>query len=157
MGSSGVGKTTLLNNLVGREAFDTNPVREKDGKGRHTTARRQIIVLNNGAMLVDTPGIRELGNINVSTGISDLFTDIQELASYCRFNDCTHTSEVGCAVLEAVKNGKLSEGRYQSYLKLRKESEFYQMSYAEKRDKDRKFSKYVKSVGKQIKRFKKNQ
>ena len=157
LGSSGVGKTTLLNNLMGREAFDTNPVREKDGKGRHTTARRQIIVLDGGSMLVDTPGIRELGNIDAGSGIGETFADIQELAAGCRFNDCTHTGEAGCAVLEAVKNGDLNESRYQSYLKLRKESEYYQMSYFEKRDKDRKFSKFIKSAGKQIKKFKRNQ
>ena len=157
LGSSGVGKTTLLNSLMGREAFETSPVREKDGKGRHTTARRQLIVLDSGSMLVDTPGIRELGNIDAGTGIGEIFADIQELAAGCRFNDCTHTGESGCAVLAAVESGDLNEDRYRSYLKLRKESEFHQMSYAEKRDKDRKFSKYVKSVGKQIKRFKRNQ
>jgi ribosome biogenesis GTPase len=157
LGSSGVGKTTLLNNLMGREAFETNPVREKDGKGRHTTARRQLIVLDQGAMLVDTPGIRELGNIDVSTGINEIFSDIRDLAEGCRFKDCTHTSEVGCSVLQAVKNGELSEARYQSYLKLLKESEHYQMSYAEKRKKDRKFGKFIKSAGKQIKQIKKRQ
>ncbi|MFC1901779.1 ribosome small subunit-dependent GTPase A [Chloroflexota bacterium] len=154
LGSSGVGKTTLLNKLVGREAFETNLVREKDGKGRHTTARRQLIVLDGGAMLVDTPGIRELGNIDVGTGIGEIFADIGELAGGCRFNDCTHTGEAGCVVLRAVRDGELDEARYQSYLKLLKESEHYQMSYAEKRKKDKKFSKFIKSAGKDIKRFK---
>ena len=157
LGSSGVGKTTLLNNLMGREAFETNPVREKDGKGRHTTARRQLIVLDQGAMLVDTPGIRELGNIDVGTGINEIFSDIKELAAGCRFNDCTHTSEGGCSVLQAVQNGELSEARYQSYLKLLKESVHYQMSYAEKRRKDRKFGKFIKSAVKEIKQIKKRQ
>lgn len=152
LGSSGVGKTTLLNHLVGRNAFETNLVREKDGKGKHTTTRRQLTILDQGAMLIDTPGMRELGNIGVGTGIDESFTDIMELAEGCRFGDCTHTSEAGCAVLNAVLNEDLNEARYQSYLKLRKESEHYELSYAEKRKKDRKFGQYIKSAKKEIKR-----
>ena len=154
LGSSGVGKTTLLNKLVDRETFDTSPVREKDGRGRHTTARRQLIVLERGAMVVDTPGIRELGNIDVGAGINEIFSDIKGLEAGCRFNDCTHTVEAGCAVLAAVRSGELDEARYRSYLKLLKESTHYRMSYAEKRKKDRKFSKFIKSTLKDIKRIK---
>ena len=154
LGSSGVGKTTLLNNLMGKEAFETNPVREKDGKGRHTTARRQLIVLDGGAMLVDTPGIRELGNIDAGIGINEIFSDIIDLACECRFQDCTHTNEAGCSVLRAVRNGELNEARYQSYLKLLKESEHYQLSYYEKRKKDRKLGKFIKSAKKDVKKFK---
>ncbi|MFC1941594.1 ribosome small subunit-dependent GTPase A [Chloroflexota bacterium] len=155
LGSSGVGKTTLLNHLIGRDTFEINSVREKDGKGRHTTARRQLIVLDQGAMLVDTPGIRELGNIDVNTSINEIFSDIKDLSDVCRFNDCNHTGEAGCAVLKAVQNGELDEARYQSYLKLLKESEHYQMSYAEKRKKDRKLGKFYKSALKDIKKIKK--
>jgi len=149
LGSSGVGKTTLLNHLIGRDAFETNLVRDKDGKGRHTTARRQLVVLDQGAMLIDTPGMRELGNIGVDTGIDESFSDILKLSKGCRFNDCTHTSEVGCSVQNALQNGDLSESHYQSYLKLMKESEHYQMSYVEKRKKDKKFGQFIKSVMKQ--------
>lgn len=149
LGSSGVGKTTLLNHLIGRDAFETNLVRDKDGKGRHTTARRQLVVLDQGAMLIDTPGMRELGNIGVNTGIDESFSDILKLSKGCRFNDCTHTSEVGCSVQNALQNGDLSESHYQSYLKLMKESEHYQMSYVEKRKKDKKFGQFIKSVMKQ--------
>jgi len=149
LGSSGVGKTTLLNHLIGRDAFETNLVRDKDGKGRHTTARRQLVVLDQGAMLIDTPGMRELGNIGVDTGIDESFSDILKLSKGCRFNDCTHTSEVGCSVQNALQNGGLSESHYQSYLKLMKESEHYQMSYVEKRKKDKKFGQFIKSVMKQ--------
>jgi ribosome biogenesis GTPase len=149
LGSSGVGKTTLLNHLIGRDAFETNLVRDKDGKGRHTTARRQLVVLDQGAMLIDTPGMRELGNIGVNTGIDESFSDIPKLSKGCRFNDCTHTSEVGCSVQNALQNGDLSESHYQSYLKLMKESEHYQMSYVEKRKKDKKFGQFIKSVMKQ--------
>lgn len=146
LGSSGVGKTTLLNHLVGRDLFETNTVRAKDGKGRHTTARRQLTVLDQGAMLIDTPGMRELGTIGVSTGIDETFTDIQELSKSCRFTDCTHTTETGCSLLVAIENRELSEERYRSYLKLLKESEYHQSSYVEKRRKDRKFGQFIKSM-----------
>ena len=152
LGSSGVGKTTLLNHLMGREVFETNPVREKDGRGIHTTSRRQLIVLDQGAMLIDTPGMRELGNIGVSIGIDETFTDIQELSKSCRFTDCTHTTETGCSILMAIENRELSKERYRSYLKLMKESEYHQMSYVEKRRKDRKFGQFIKSAMKQHKK-----
>ena len=152
LGSSGVGKTTLLNHLIGREAFRTNLVREKDGKGKHTTARRQLVVLAQGAMIIDTPGMRELGNIGVNSGIEDSFSDILNLPEGCRFSDCTHTHEVGCSVRRALQNGYLTESRYQSYLKLMKESEHYQMSYVEKRRKDKNFGQFIKSVMKQNKK-----
>jgi ribosome biogenesis GTPase len=152
LGSSGVGKTTLLNKLMGRDAFETNLVREKDGKGRHTTTRRQLIILEQGAMLIDTPGMRELANIGVSTGIEESFSDIYELSKGCRFTNCTHISEIGCSVLMALESGKLNEGRYRSYLKLVKESEYHQMSYVEKRTKDRKFGQFIKSVTKNNKK-----
>jgi ribosome biogenesis GTPase len=113
LGSSGVGKTTLLNHLIGRDAFKINLVREKDGKGRHTTARRQLVVLHQGAMLIDTPGMRELGNIGVKSGIEESFSDIFKLSRDCRFKDCTHTHEVGCSVLRAVQSGSLNEAHYQ--------------------------------------------
>ena len=152
LGSSGVGKTTLLNHLIGQDTFKTNTVRVKDGKGRHTTARRQLIVIDGGAMLIDTPGMRELGIIGVSNGLDESFSDIFNLSAGCRFNDCTHTSEAGCSVLMALQNGELSSKRYQSYLKLIKESEHYQMSYLEKRRKDRKFGQFIKSAMKQYKK-----
>lgn len=152
LGSSGVGKTTLLNQLIGRETFKTNLVREKDGKGRHTTARRQLVILEQGAMLIDTPGMRELGNIGVKRGIEGSFSDILELSKSCRFSDCTHTHEVGCAILTALKRGSLNEEHYQDYLKLKKESEHYEMSYVEKRRKDRKFGQFIKSAMKHYKK-----
>ena len=148
LGSSGVGKTTLLNRLVGREVFATNTVREKDGRGRHTTARRQLVVLDEGAMMIDTPGMRELGIAAPRASIDEGFAEIARLAEGCRFSDCSHTSEAGCSVLAALRNGELSKGRYQSYLKLVKESEHYEMTHAEKRQKDRRFGRMVKSVAK---------
>jgi ribosome biogenesis GTPase len=150
LGSSGVGKTTLLNHLLGREEFETNPVREKDGRGRHTTARRQLTLLNNGALLIDTPGMRELGMIHVGASIDESFSDIHELATTCRFRDCTHTAETGCAIVKAVEKEELDEERYRSYLKLMKESEFYQMSYIEKRKKDKQCGRMINVAMKQM-------
>ena len=152
VGSSGVGKTTLLNHIIGRDLFETNTVRASDGKGRHTTARRQLIVLEQGAMVIDTPGMRELGNIGVSAGLEESFADVWSLSKKCRFADCTHTQETGCALLAAIGNGTLRADRFQSYMKLMKESEYNALSYIEKRRKDRKFGQLIKSVMKHHKK-----
>jgi ribosome biogenesis GTPase len=127
-------------------------VREKDGKGRHTTTRRQLIVLKNNAMIVDTPGMRELGTLAVDSGLKRAFHEIDQLAFSCRFHDCSHTKEKGCGVLSALADGRLSEERYRNYLKMSKESIFHEMSYLEKKKKDRQFGKMVKSVMKSKKR-----
>ena len=154
LGSSGVGKTTLINNLLGREEFETQAVREKDGRGRHTTARRQLIKLDNCALFIDTPGMRELGLIGVGNTIEQSFADIYELTGHCRFADCSHTVEIGCAVLGAVQSGELSRERYQSYIKLMKESEFHEMSYIERRQKEKEFGRMINVAKKQLKKRK---
>jgi ribosome biogenesis GTPase len=148
LGSSGVGKTTLINRLIGKNIFATNVVRDKDGKGRHITARRQLIILEHGGLIIDTPGMRELGNIGIEEGLKVTFKDILSLEQNCHFKNCTHISEPGCSVINAIKNGELSEKRYQNYLKIRKESEYYEMSYLEKRNKDKQFGKLIKTVKK---------
>lgn len=153
LGSSGVGKTTLLNNLIGDAIFTTKTVRKKDSKGRHTTTYRQLIKLDCDAMLIDTPGMRELGNFSIETGIDETFTEIVELSEQCQFNDCTHVNEKGCAVLKAVENGKVPEKRYQNYIKMKKESIYNEMSYLEKRQKDKQFGKFIKNVMKQKKNW----
>jgi ribosome biogenesis GTPase / thiamine phosphate phosphatase len=151
LGSSGVGKSTLINNLLDEVRLKTHNVREKDGKGRHITTRRQLIKLKNGAMVIDTPGIRELGNFAVDTGIYGTFDEIAELSNQCRYNDCSHTQEQGCSILAALKDGIISLERYQNFVKLNRESAFYEMSYLEKKRKDKKFGKFVKSVLKEKK------
>jgi len=152
LGSSGVGKTTLINKLIGENVFTTRAVREKDGKGRHITPRRQLIILEQGGLIIDTPGMRELGHIGVNTGLNETFIDIITLAQNCRFINCTHMNEPGCSVLEAVEKGELSAKRYQNYLRIRKESEYNEMSYLEKRKKDKMFGKMYREAKKNIKK-----
>ncbi len=146
LGSSGVGKTTLLNNLLGESIFTTKTVREKDSKGRHATTYRQLIKLDCEALLIDTPGMRELGTFSVEKGIDETFTEITELSEQCQFNDCTHVNEKGCAVIKAVETKQVPEKRYQNYIKMKKESIFNEMSYLEKKQKDKQFGKLCKTV-----------
>ena len=150
LGSSGVGKTTLINRLIGKDAFETKAV-SGTGEGIHTTARRQLILLHQGSMLIDTPGMRELGLLGVSDGVNQGFEDIVGLSANCRYANCSHTQEPDCAVVAAVSNGELSKDRYSSYMKLRKESEYHEMSYVDKRKKDRAFGRFIKSAMKQMK------
>ena len=124
LGSSGVGKSSLVNALAGEKIMDTSGIREDDSKGRHTTTHRELIMLRCGAMIIDTPGMRELGMWDVSEGLGDAFSDIEELAQKCRFRDCRHESEPGCAVREAIGSGALSQSRYDSYKKLRAEAKY---------------------------------
>jgi ribosome biogenesis GTPase len=150
LGSSGVGKTTLINRLIGQEVFETKAV-SGTGEGTHTTSRRQLIVLSQGAMLVDTPGMRELGIIGASEGVSTGFEEIVVISKNCRYANCSHEHEPGCAVRAAVESGALSKDRYYSYIKLRKESEYYEMSYLDKRKKDKAFGRFIKTAKKQMK------
>lgn len=152
LGSSGVGKTTLINNLIGQSLYITKTVSKKESKGRHATTHRQLIKLDNGAMIIDTPGMREIGNFSVETGLNETFSEIISLARECRFGDCSHVEEKGCAVLEAVGKGLLAADRYQNYIKMNKESNYNEMSYLEKRKKDKQFGKHIKSVMKDKKR-----
>lgn len=146
IGSSGVGKTTLLNSMIGSEKFETKPVSKIQSKGQHTTTSRQLVRLESGAMIIDTPGMRELGSMSVDDGLDETFSEIRELSQICKFANCSHTNEKGCAILAAIKAGDLPEQRYQNYLKMKKESEFNQMSYLEKRKKDKSFGKLIKST-----------
>jgi ribosome biogenesis GTPase len=146
LGSSGVGKTTLLNSIIGNDTYETQPVSKIESKGRHTTTSRQLVRLESGAMIIDTPGMRELGTMSVDDGLDETFSEIVELSQSCKFSNCSHTTEKGCAILAAIKSGDLSEQRYQNYLKMKKESEFNQMSYLEKRTKDKSFGKLIKTT-----------
>jgi ribosome biogenesis GTPase len=151
LGSSGVGKTTIVNRLVGREAFETQAV-SGTGEGTHTTTRRQLVVCGQGALVIDTPGMRELGVAGSPQGIEVGFADIAALAAQCRYGDCRHEGEPGCAVAAALKNGELPAKRYANYCKLQKESAFYALSSLDKRKRDKAFGRLVKEVKKRIKR-----
>ena len=150
LGSSGVGKTTLINRLIGQDVLDTKTVSDT-GEGTHATSRRQLIVLAQGAMLIDTPGMRELGLVGANDGVNIGFEDLVGLSANCRYANCSHEHEPGCAIRAAVERAELSEDRYASYMKLKKESEYYKMSYLEKRKKDRAFGRFIKSVKKHMK------
>lgn len=150
VGSSGVGKSTLINRLLGQEQQKTKAV-SGSGEGKHTTVRRELLLLENGALVIDNPGMREFGIFGAEDAIADSFDDIERLAEACRFRDCTHHKEPGCAVSKAVEAGSISQDHYENYLKLKQESEFYDMSYAEKRKKDRDFGKFIKTAKKTFK------
>ena len=124
LGSSGVGKSSLVNALAGEEIMDVNGIREDDSKGRHTTTHRQMIMMKNGAMIIDTPGMRELGMWDVSEGITSSFADVEAYLGKCRFRDCHHDGEPGCAIRAAIDAGELSPERWESYKKLLSEAEF---------------------------------
>ena len=124
LGSSGVGKSTLINHLVGREMLDTGEVREDDSRGRHTTTHREMFPLPGGAWIIDNPGVRELQLWDGVEGLALTFPDVEALAAGCRFRDCSHQHEPGCSVREAVETGELTQGRLASYRKLQREVNF---------------------------------
>ena len=134
VGSSGVGKSTLINRLTGNDSLETRAV-SASGEGRHTTVRRQLIVLEQGAMLIDTPGMREVGLLGVNDGMNDNFEDIHELSASCRFSNCGHTNEPGCAIVRAIEEGIIQLEHFQNYVKLKMESESNAVSYSGKRKK----------------------
>ena len=144
LGSSGVGKSTLVNTLYGKEVMKTSEIREEDSRGRHTTTSRNLIMLPNGAMIIDTPGMRELGMWDADVGISKTFQDVEKYIGLCKFSDCTHSNEPGCRILQAIKDGELSEERYDQYLKLKKESEYNTDTQLYLKDKKEKFKEIAK-------------
>jgi len=146
VGSSGVGKSTLLNTLAETKIAATNEIREDDKKGRHTTSHRALHRLPGGGLLIDVPGIRELKVADVDTALATIFDDIEAMASNCRFTDCRHESEPGCAVRNAVENGDIEARRLRNYLKLLRENERNSASLAEKRLQGRAFAKHIKQV-----------
>ena len=148
LGSSGVGKSTLVNALAGEELMKVNSIREDDSKGRHTTTHRQLIKLKNGALIIDTPGMRELGMWDVGDGLGETFSDIEELFDLCRFSDCSHTNEPGCAIRAALGDGILERSRWTNYLRIKGEAKFTEDKAAYLREKNE-FFKQVNKAAKQ--------
>ena len=150
LGSSGVGKSSLVNALAGEKIMGVNGIREDDSKGRHTTTYRQLITLENGAMIIDTPGMRSIGMWDISTGLGEAFEDVEQYLGKCKFADCKHNTEPGCVVKQALENGSLSLERWQSYLKLKNEAKYSDDKTAYMRDK----AKWHKELSKNSKRMK---
>jgi len=153
IGSSGVGKSAIINHLAGGEIFSTGATRKSDSKGRHTTTKREMIFLPQGSMIIDTPGMRELQLWINSDNLMSSFTDIEELSKGCKFSDCTHTNEPGCRVVEAVDSGNLDIERYGNFIKIRSEvnntNTFRNYKFkAEKRSRDKKFAREIKKMKK---------
>lgn len=148
LGSSGVGKSTLINRLSGKTLMRTDAISESTHKGRHVTSHRELIVIENGGILIDNPGMREVGIVDTAFGLEATFDKITELAQHCKFQDCTHTSETGCGVLEALEKGEIDPGSYDNYLKMVKEKAHFESSVYERRQKDKVFGKMMKNYKK---------
>ena len=151
VGSSGVGKSTLINHLLGRARLETGTVSES-GEGRHTTVRRELLLLASGALVIDNPGMREFGIVAGEEGVAAGFAELARYASACRYRDCRHEGEPGCAVQAAIDSGELAREYVDNYRKLKNESAFYQLSHADKRKKDREFGRFLKDVKKKMRR-----
>lgn len=152
VGSSGVGKSSLINNLLGKSKIKIKEISDSTGRGKHTTTNREMHFLENGGIVIDNPGTRGVGMTSVKNSVDNIFDQIALISKDCKYDDCTHTHESDCAVLSAVKRGEISKERYLNYIKLRKESEHQEMSNIEKREKDRKFGKFIKKSMKELKK-----
>lgn len=147
LGSSGVGKSTLINNLVGEKLMITGEISESIDRGKHITTHRELIVTENG-ILIDNPGMREVGITNSTAGLEITFDEILELSNKCKFNDCTHTNEKDCAILKAVENGEINSESYLNFLKMERERDFFESSVEERKKKDKNFGKLLKNFKK---------
>jgi len=160
-----VGKSSLINKLIGREIIKTKSISCRTDRGKHTTSGREMYFLEDGpsagearltggGIVIDNPGLREVGMVDAGSGIDDLFDQIIVLAKDCKYADCKHNGEPGCRVAAAVKSGKLDEEKFNNYVSLKKEAEYFEMTRIEKREKDRQFGKFVKTAKEQLKRYK---
>jgi len=150
LGSSGVGKSTLLNNLSGKSIMCTDSISQSTNKGRHVTSHRELIILENGGILIDNPGVREVGIADLTNGLETTFDLIISLSQNCKFVDCTHTNEIGCSVIEAVETGDIDKASYENYLKMEREKAHFEATVAEKRKRDKEFGKIMKNYKKDM-------
>jgi len=153
LGSSGVGKSSLINKLLGKNIIKTENIGFGTNRGKHVTTSREMYFLKNGGIVIDNPGTREVGIADADTGVDSLFDEITLLAKDCKYNDCTHVHEPGCKIVDAVKSGKLDKEKYLNYVNLKKEAEHYKMTKTEKREKDRKFGKFIKKAKEQLNKY----
>lgn len=150
LGSSGVGKSSLINTLCGKSLMRTDAISANTNKGRHITTHRELILLEGGALLIDNPGMREVGIADTTNGVETTFNSIISLAQNCKFADCSHTNEVGCRVLEALQNGDIDQESFSNYQKMEREKAFFESSQAELRKKDKDFGKMLKNYKKSL-------
>jgi ribosome biogenesis GTPase len=154
LGSSGVGKSSLINTLLGENTISTAEISTHSDRGKHRTTNRQMYILENGGIVIDNPGVREVGIADAQEGVRTLFDEMTDLAENCKYTNCTHISEPQCAIRAALEAGEIDEARYTNYLALKKEAEFAEMSKNERRDKDKQFGKFVKSALKDVRKYK---
>jgi len=148
LGSSGVGKSTLLNSISDKELMKTGAISDRIDRGKHITTHRELIVLETGGIIIDNPGMREVGITNSQDGVALTFEEIIELSQNCRFSDCTHVRQMGCSILEALENKKLDANLYDNYLRLEREKTFFESSQQDKKRKDKNLGKLIKSAQK---------
>ncbi len=154
VGSSGTGKSTLVNNLLEKNILKTREISSSTNKGKHTTEHRELFVLKNGAIIIDTPGMRELGVTESQEGVQNTFREIHELSLNCKFPDCTHINEKGCAVIKALEEGIIDIRSLENYRRILREQEHFSESLAERRKKDKEFGKMIKNILKEKKKSK---
>jgi ribosome biogenesis GTPase len=152
LGSSGAGKSTLLNNLAGKDLMLTGNISNSTGKGKHVTSHRELIILDDGGILIDNPGMREVGIADQADGLEITFDLITSLSTDCKFKDCTHTTEAGCAVIMAVEKEEIDRATYENYLRLEKEKAYFESTVAERRKKEKIFGKILKNYKKDMKK-----
>ncbi|MDD2274198.1 MAG: ribosome small subunit-dependent GTPase A [Candidatus Pacebacteria bacterium] len=150
LGSSGVGKSSLINSLIGSDDIKTGDISSYSERGKHITTKRKMYFLESGGIVIDNPGIRGIGVMD--NKVEESFDEIIELAKNCKYSDCTHTSERDCAVLKSLEQGTLDKSKYNNYINLKKETEFYEMSTLEKRKKDKNFGRFIKKAKKDLER-----
>lgn len=154
LGSSGVGKSTLLNTISGKEVMKTGKISEHADRGKHVTTHRELIVLESGGIIIDNPGMREVGITDVETGLELTFEGIISLSKNCRFKNCTHIHEIGCAILAALSTGEIDKDSYDNFQKMKRERAHFKSSVAEKKKKDKTLGKLIRNVQKQRRNYK---
>ncbi|MBI4846329.1 MAG: ribosome small subunit-dependent GTPase A [Candidatus Omnitrophica bacterium] len=154
LGSSGVGKSSIINIILGNALIQTAEISSYSDRGKHITTHRELFILDNGGILIDNPGMREIGVLDSEPGIRSVFSEIFELSKECKFADCRHINEPGCAVQNAISSGHLDASKFENCIKIVKENAYNTMNKLEKREKDRKFGQFIKTAKKQIKKYK---